>query len=296
MEHLMVYFPVAGARTYCFLPPLIAFCLSFFTSMAGVSGAFLLLPYQMSVLGFTSPSVNSTNFLYNVIGTPGGVIRFIRERRMVWPLATTFVVGALPGILLGYYLRIRYLPDPRSFKFFVGLVLLGIGIKTLKGITTKPAAAGTKNSSFAVANLTASLRRVSYEFQGEEASFSVPFLATISFFIGIIGGIYGVSGGVILVPVCVSLLGLPIHTVAGAALLANFVASLAGVAFYSAIPMGGHTAPPDWPLGLLFGLGGLAGMYLGAMCQKHLPARTIKAGLAVIILLVAGRYIWQFFH
>ena len=294
MDLLMVTFPVAGTKTYFFLPPLIAFTISFFTSMAGVSGAFLLLPYQMSILGFTSPSVSATNFLYNVVGTPGGVVRFIREQRMVWPLAWTFIAGAMPGILAGYYLRILYLPDPKNFKFFVGLVLLGIGLRTLKGITVKPTAKKAP-AAFAVTNLTTSLRRVSYEFQGEQASFNVPLLAGFSFFIGIIGGIYGVSGGVILVPVCVSLLELPIHTVAGAALLANFAASLAGVAFYTFVPMGGRTAPPDWLLGVLLGLGGLAGMYLGAKCQKHLPERTIKTGLALIILLVAGRYIWQFF-
>jgi len=33
--------------------------------MAGISGAFLLLPFQMSVLGFSTPSVSATNFLYN---------------------------------------------------------------------------------------------------------------------------------------------------------------------------------------------------------------------------------------
>ena len=55
------------------VPPLVAFGISFFTSMGGVSGAFLLLPFQMSVLGFTGPSVTSTNFLFNVTGTPGGV-------------------------------------------------------------------------------------------------------------------------------------------------------------------------------------------------------------------------------
>jgi uncharacterized membrane protein YfcA len=30
------------------IPPLVAFVISFFTSMGGVSGAFLLLPFQMS--------------------------------------------------------------------------------------------------------------------------------------------------------------------------------------------------------------------------------------------------------
>ena len=73
MEILQATFPIAGIKTHLFIPPAVAFAISFFTSMAGISGAFLLLPFQMSVLGFTTTSVTSTNFLFNVTGTPGGV-------------------------------------------------------------------------------------------------------------------------------------------------------------------------------------------------------------------------------
>jgi hypothetical protein len=38
------------------LPLLVAFVVSALTAPAGVSGAFLLLPFQVSVLGFTSPA------------------------------------------------------------------------------------------------------------------------------------------------------------------------------------------------------------------------------------------------
>jgi uncharacterized membrane protein YfcA len=72
MDFLQFNFSVSGVETFIFIPPLVAFIISFFTSMAGISGAFLLLPFQMSVLGFTTPSVSSTNLLFNVAGTPGG--------------------------------------------------------------------------------------------------------------------------------------------------------------------------------------------------------------------------------
>ena len=83
MDFLHIQFPVSGAETFIFTPPLVAFAISFFSSMAGITGAFLILPFQMSFLGFTTPSVSSTNFLYNVVGTPGGILRYMREGRMV---------------------------------------------------------------------------------------------------------------------------------------------------------------------------------------------------------------------
>ncbi|MCF6290380.1 MAG: sulfite exporter TauE/SafE family protein [Desulfobacterales bacterium] len=293
-----IFFPVAGISTSALLPPLVAFVLSFFTSMGGVSGAFLLLPFQMSVLGFTSPSVSATNFLYNIVGTPGGIIRYVREKRMVWPLAGCITVGTLPGVLLGYYLRVRFLPDPRGFKLFVGLVLAYIGLRLLKSVflTARRSAPAGSDHSQGVENISCSWQRLEYEFHGQRIVCPLPVLFLLTIAVGVIGGIYGIGGGAIIAPFCVSILGLPVYTVAGAALFGTFVTSISGVFFYSTIPLNqGMTAPPDWLLGLLFGLGGLAGMYLGARCQKFVPERVIKAGLALIVLSVAGRYIIQYF-
>ena len=134
-------FPLSGVETFLLIPPVVSFGISFFTSMGGISGAFLLLPFQMSVLGFTAPSVTATNFLFNVTGTPGGIYRYARECRFVWPVALLIVAGIIPGVLIGYYLRISYLPDPITFKFFVGCVLLFIAFRLLKeGINGKTAA------------------------------------------------------------------------------------------------------------------------------------------------------------
>ncbi|RMG04865.1 MAG: sulfite exporter TauE/SafE family protein [Nitrospirae bacterium] len=290
-------FPVAGIETYWFLPPLVAFCISFFTSMGGVSGAFLILPFQMSVLGFTSPSVSSTNFLYNLMGIPGGVYRYIREGRMCWPLAIVMVVGTLPGVLVGYIIRVRYLPDPKNFKFFVGIVLLYIGYRLFLSIRKNTKKNSYGESSFRIENIKYSLRRVSFDFLTNEVSFSVPLIFSLSLIIGTIGGIYGIGGGAILAPFLVSVLGLPVYVVSGAVLLGTFMTSVFGLSFYSLIPLkGGVTAPPDWLLGILFGLGGLAGMYLGARAQKKMPERAIKLILALVILMVSGKYIIQFFR
>ncbi len=126
---MWVTFPVSGVETSLWLPPLVAFAISFVTSMAGVSGAFLLLPFQMSVLGFTSPAVSPTNLIFNIVAIPSGVIRYVREGRMLWPLVWIVVAGTVPGVIVGGFIRIAYLPDPRTFKAFVGCVLLYIGLR-----------------------------------------------------------------------------------------------------------------------------------------------------------------------
>jgi uncharacterized membrane protein YfcA len=53
-----------------------AFLVALATTPAGVSGAVLLLPVQVSVLGVASPAVTPTNLLFNVAAVPGGLLRF----------------------------------------------------------------------------------------------------------------------------------------------------------------------------------------------------------------------------
>jgi len=297
MEFLLVYFPLSGVETYIFIPPLVAFTISFFTSMGGISGAFLLLPFQMSVLGFTSPSVTSTNFLFNVTGTPGGVYRYARECRFVWPVAILIVAGIVPGVLIGYYLRIIYFPDPKTFKFFVGCVLLLIAFKLLKEALNGKSAAIQDNCTLTdrVDETSIEMRTSRFNFKDATYSFATAKLLGLALVVGIIGGVYGIGGGSIIAPFLITFFRLPVYAIAGAVLLGTFVSSLAGVTFYSLIPINGAVAAPDWLLGILFGGGGLMGMYLGARVQKYAPERWIKLMLGGVIIIVASKYILKIF-
>jgi uncharacterized membrane protein YfcA len=320
LDMLAVRFPVSGVETNLILPPLVAMVISFFTSMAGISGAFLLLPFQMSVLNYTSPSVSGTNHVFNVIAIPSGVYRYIKEGRMAWPLTWVVIAGTLPGVFLGYYLRVFYLPDPRAFKFFVGCVLFYIGIRLVKELAGKgkPKSSGTKAldekfnqtkgsqgatltsgipSHAVVKTISVSLQRVEYEFWGERFSFPTISMFMLALVVGIIGGAYGIGGGSIIAPFCVAVFHLPVYTIAGAALMGTFITSVAGALFFSLVPVtGGVSAMPDWPLGILFGIGGFVGVYLGARAQKFVPQKTIKVILAFVIIFLALRYIVQYFH
>lgn len=312
-----MFFPTAGIETNPLIPPLTAMIISFFTSMGGVSGAFLLLPFQMSFLGYVNPSVSATNQLFNIVAIPSGVWRYIKEGRMVWPLCWAVVIGTLPGVFIGAWLRVAYLPDARNFKLFVACVLLYIGGRMLRDLLRRKmggadkanaekrfqelARAHAKKAGEAGEPLPAvqlrkvSVRRIAYDFYGESYDVSAAFILSLSLAVGVVGGVYGIGGGAIIAPFFVSILGLPVYTVAGAALMGTFVTSVAGVAFYQAIApfYPNMSVAPDWTLGILFGLGGMAGMYLGARCQKHVPGYLIRWMLCVIIVGTAAKYILE---
>jgi hypothetical protein len=279
------------------VPPLVAFVISFLTSMGGMSGAFLLLPFQMSFLGYTTPSVSATNHLFNVVAIPGGVYRYWKEGRMVWPLTWAVLAGILPGVLVGAYVRVAWMPDPARFKPFAAAVLFYIGARMVWDLGRKRAhTSRAPRAPLSTVTVTHSnWRRLAYSFGGEEYAVAVPGIVAVSLAVGVVGGIYGIGGGAIIAPLLITFFKLPVHTIAGTALMGTFVASAAAVVFYQVLALlyPDLAVAPDWMLGVFFGVGGAAGIYLGARCQKLVPAAAIKWMLAAVTLLAALRYVFS---
>jgi hypothetical protein len=243
-----------------------AFVLALVTTPAGVSGAVLLLPVQVSVLGVPSPAVTPTNLLYNVFSTPGGLMRFAREGRLRAPLSGLLVAGTLPGVIVGAIVRVEWLSNSRDFTFVAAGVLLPLGLWLLLGSQPIPREQPA----------------VSRRLRG-----AVWALALV---VGVVGGIYGIGGGSLLAPILIAL-GFSVYEVAPATLAATFLTSIVGLATYQVLQLShGGAIAPEWILGAFMGAGGFAGSYCGARLQSRLPERALRRLLGCVACLVAARY------
>jgi uncharacterized protein len=246
-----------------------AFGIAVLATPAGISGAVLLLPFQVSVLGTPSPAVTPTNLLYNVVATPGALYRYWRQGQTGGRLALVLIAGTLPGVIAGSVIRVELLPGALVFDVIVGAVLLPLGAWLA---LTRPARPG-ENASPAR---------------------SVPQagLILLAAVVGCVGGIYGIGGGSILAPILVGT-GRPPREVAPAALASTFVTSVAGVATFLILSVHHHgSVAPDWPTGIALGLGGLAGAYVGARIQGRLPDVLIRRVMGLLVLAIGARYLW----
>jgi uncharacterized protein len=245
---------------------LCAFMLALVTTPAGVSGAVLLLPVQLSVLRVPVEAATPTNLLFNVFATPGGLLRFWQERRLVGPLSGLLVAGTLPGVVVGAIVRVELLSSSQDFMFVAAGVLLPVGLWLLLGAQRMPPA------------------------RSEPSIHARRLIWALALIVGTVGGIYGVGGGSLLAPVLLAC-GFSAYEVAPATLAATFLTSLAGIATYQVLQLthGGGIAP-DWILGVWLGVGGFLGSYLGARLQRHLPETTLRRLLGLIACLIAARY------
>jgi uncharacterized membrane protein YfcA len=244
----------------------LAFLLALVTTPAGVSGAVLLLPLQLSVLHVPSPAVTPTNLLFNVAATPGGLMRFHREDRLGGPLTRLLVAGTLPGVVLGAILRVEVLAGSRAFTLVAALVLLPIGLWLLLGaqriVPARP----------------------------EPTTQRRQLIWILSLGIGIVGGVYGIGGGSFLAPILM-IMGYSVFEIAPATLAATFLTSIAGIATYQVLQLTHHGAiAPQWILGAFLGAGGFLGSYWGARLQRRLPETSLRRLLGLTASLVALRY------
>ncbi len=181
-----------------------AFVLALVTTPAGVSGAVLLLPIQLSVLHVPSPAVTPTNLLFNVAAVPGGLLRFWHERRLFNHLTGLLVAGTLPGVIAGAIIRVEFLSGDRAFQLVAAGVLLPLGLWL---------ALGSQRIAPASPEPTRWGRRGIW---------------LLSLLVGTVGGIYGIGGGSILAPILLAL-GYSAYEVAPATLTATFLTSIGGI-------------------------------------------------------------------
>jgi uncharacterized membrane protein YfcA len=250
-----------------------AFVIAVLCTPAGISGAVLLLPFQVSVLGTPSPAVTPTNLLYNIVAAPGGLYRYWRQGQTGGSLAKTLIAGTLPGVVAGSVIRVELLPGPRVFDLVVAAVLLPLG---------------------AWLALTGPPRSVQPGAGGHDHGWHIPasVLLPLAAVVGCAGGIYGIGGGSILAPVLIGS-GREPAEVAPAALASTFVTSVAGVITFTVLSLHRHgTIAPDWPTGIALGIGGLAGAYTGARIQSRLPDALIRRLVGIAVIAIGARYLW----
>ncbi len=105
---------------------------------------------------------------------------------------------------------------------------------------------------------------------------------------GILGGFFGVGGGVLIVPALVLLLGMSQHTAVGTSLGALLppVGVLGAWEYY-------RHGNLNIPYALYLGIGLLIGAYIGAVGAAHLSGLVLRRAFAIFLIFVAVRMLMR---
>ena len=112
----------------------------------------------------------------------------------------------------------------------------------------------------------------------------------IGFFVGVLAAVLGVGGGFILAPAMVYLLGVPTRVMVGTSLF-QIIFLTAYVTFLQAT----FNGTVDLVLAAVLMLGGVIGARYGAMAGRKLKAAQLRLLLALLVLGIAGRLVYELY-
>ena len=110
-------------------------------------------------------------------------------------------------------------------------------------------------------------------------------LVAIGLAAGVFAALFGVGGGIVVVPLLILFVGLPLRIAAATSLGAIAITSLAGVVVY------GVRGEVDPGYAALVGLPGVVGALLGTSLQQRVRTTAITYGFA---LFLTGVGVWLF--
>ncbi len=111
----------------------------------------------------------------------------------------------------------------------------------------------------------------------------MPKLVAIGLLSGFFGALFGVGGGIVIVPLLVLFLAFDQRRASATSLAAILISSVAGATTYA---LHGEVKPGA---AALVGIPAVAGVVIGAALQQHIPAQRLTIGFAILLTAVGAR-------
>ncbi|MBF2002949.1 MAG: sulfite exporter TauE/SafE family protein [Synechococcales cyanobacterium M58_A2018_015] len=232
------------------------------SGLLGIGGGLLMVP-ALTLLGVPLVQATATSLVGVFLSSLSGSMRNLSMGELNWRVSLTLAGFGILTAQAGAWLADR-LPDAWLSLAFAGLLLITIYLMHLRQ----------------------SLQR--QQKQGRVPSATPAFAPTagIGLLAGLLSGLFGVGGGVVMVPLQMLLLHEPIKSAVRTSLGAIVAIAISGLAQHT---VNGNVL---WLPGICLGLGGIAGAQLGTRLLPRLPDRVVGwlfrlflVGLAVYMAL-----------
>ncbi len=245
-----------------------ALAIGFISAMSGIGGGSLIVPYMILVLGFDVRVAVATSLVAIIVTSSIAASQYLRDNLVDLKTALTLEPITTVGAILGAIITTSI--PPTIIKTGLGFILLYVSISML------------------LKALRPSKTRENVKRKTKRAAKALSLL--VSFFAGILSGMFGIGGGVLKVPIMAGLLGLPIKTaVATSSFMVGLTATGGSIVYVSrGIP------EPLAVAALASGI--IPGAYIGARHLEKLKPRTVRLIFALIILYAAIRLIISLKH
>lgn len=223
----------------------------------GIGGGIVMTPFLM-MTGMLPQQANAVSLA--VLMLPVGLPAVLAYRRAGFLDATAAIwigLGIIGGMIGGSALATHV--SPTLLKSLYSLFLLVVGMRMI--LDTKPAAGHPRHRDW-------------------------PPCLLLGVAAGIMGGMFGIGGGLVIIPVLIAMFGYSPQMAAGTSIAALLLpVSLPAVLLYD------KAVGIPWPVVPWVAGGFLVGSGIGALITIGAASRMVKRGFGVFLLLVAAYFV-----
>jgi uncharacterized protein len=231
-----------------------------FSGLLGVGGGILLVPFLVLALHWNQKNAQATSLVMITLASISGALTYAFGDSVDWVAAGFIIIGGLVGSWIGSHV-VQRTADHR-LQILFGALLVIVSVRLILG------------TGDAVA--TARMDFTPWEIVG---------LIVSGLAMGVLSAMFGIGGGILLIPILVTVFAFTQQLAAGTSL-----AVMAPIALLGAIRL---TKPglTNWPVGVRFGLGAVGGAVLGSVAALAMPGATVRIIFAAVQVFVAIRMI-----
>ncbi len=237
---------------------LIGFGVGAFSGAFGVGGGIILVPILVLLLHMQQKRAQATSLVMVVFAAAAGFVTYALAGFVAWVPAAFILAGGLIGSLLGSSV-VRRTSDIRLQVGF-GTLLLVVAARLLWPTDSL--------TSTELPTITA-LIALAYVVSGIA--------------MGVLSALFGIGGGIILIPIVVTLFGFSQQLAAGTSLAVMAPIALLGAWRQS------RSGATDWSTGLRYGLASIPGGIAGAAVAVSVSGSAVRTAFAIVMVVVAVR-------
>ncbi|MDJ0569332.1 MAG: sulfite exporter TauE/SafE family protein [Pleurocapsa sp. MO_192.B19] len=221
-------------------------------AILGIGGGLLYVP-ALTLVGATPIQATATSLLGISLGAISSSFQNWRSKYLNTKLVILLAIPAMLSVGIGVAIANR-ISDNYLLYGFAGLQLVAIYLINLRRNLARSASLPRYARSHQTTTTTTTTKSV-----------SLPKVTSIGFLAGILSGLFGVGGGIVMVPLQ--------RTFLGESIKASIRASLGAIVLISGVGVTQHAMAGNvlWLPGLLLGIGSLIGGQLGARLLPKLP-------------------------
>ena len=257
--------------------------------MFGIGGGIVMVPALMTLKGFSITQANGASL--TALMMPVGILAVIEYKKknlIDYKVASFMALGLLLGVYFGSRLALT-LPV-MLLKQIYGIFLLAVfwkffDFKTIKRKEIILNTVGNNLIENVVDNESISL------LNKMKKRSSIFYLLPLAIIAGILSGMFGIGGGLVIVPIMITLLKFSAKKAVGTSLAALLLpVALPGVLTYY------YAGQLEIQSSLIMALGLILGSFAGAKITISLPSPFIKRIYAFFILIIGINFIYTGFN